>query len=53
MENEKPNRVRYTASNITQNKKRFYSLSVPMEVLSKCCFATPREEDPIEGFQRV
>lgn len=53
MDNQKPNRIRFTASNITQNKKRFYSLSVPMEVLSKCCFATPREEDPIEGFQRV
>jgi len=24
-----------------------------MEILTKCCFATPREEDPIEGFQRV
>lgn len=53
MKMENVNRVRYTASNITQNKKRFYSLSVPMEILSKCCYATPRDEDPIEGFQRV
>lgn len=53
METQKEERIRFTASNITQNKKRFYSLSVPMDVLSRCCFATPREEDPIEGFQRV
>lgn len=53
MTNQNKERVRYTASNITQNKKRFYSLSIPMDVLARCCFATPREENPIEGFQRV
>ncbi|WP_455865661.1 DGQHR domain-containing protein [Pantoea agglomerans] len=53
MTQQNKERVRYTASNITQNKKRFYSLSIPMDVLTRCCFATPREEDPLEGFQRV
>lgn len=46
-------RIRYTASNITQNKTRFYSLTMPTDVLSKCCFISSRDEDPKMGFQRT
>lgn len=46
-------RVRYSMSLLSQGRHRFYTLTMPSEVLAKCCFATNREEDPIEGFQRV
>lgn len=46
-------KVRYTASNVTQNKTRFYSLTMPTDVLSKCCFVSSRDEDPVLGFQRT
>lgn len=45
-------RVRYTASNVIQNKTKFYSLTMPTDVLTKCCFVSSRDEDPIAGFQR-
>lgn len=38
---------------VTQGSHRFYTLTMPSDVLAKCCFATNREEDPIVGFQRV
>lgn len=46
-------RVRYSMSLLMQGNHRFYTLTMPSEVLAQCCFATNREEDPIEGFQRV
>lgn len=46
-------RVRYSISLVTQGQHRFYTLSMPSEVLAQCCFATSRDEDPIAGFQRV
>jgi DGQHR domain-containing protein len=46
-------KVRYTASNVLQNKTKFYSLTMPTDVLSKCCFVSSRDEDPIKGFQRT
>lgn len=49
----KDNKVRYTFSLVTQGKKKFYSLTMPSEVLAECCFVTTRDEDPVAGFQRV
>lgn len=46
-------KVRYTASNVIQNKIKFYSLTMPTDVLSKCCFVSSRDEDPVLGFQRT
>lgn len=43
----------YTFSLVTQNKYKFYSLTIPSDVLAETCFATTREEDPEVGFQRV
>jgi DGQHR domain-containing protein len=46
-------RVRYSMSFVTQGSNRFYTLTMPSDVLASCCFATNREEDPVLGFQRV
>jgi DGQHR domain-containing protein len=46
-------RLRYSASLVTQGQHKFYTLTMPSEVLSACCFATNRLEDPMTGFQRV
>lgn len=45
--------VRYSCSLVTQGTHRFYTLTMPSEVLAACCFATNRLEDPQKGFQRV
>src|SRR4051812_39977194 len=44
---------RYAVSQVTQGKHRFYTLTMPSEVLARTCFVIKREEDPIKGFQRV
>lgn len=49
----KPNTLRYSVSLVTQGEHRFYSLTMPTDVLSRTCYATTREEDSLEGFQRV
>ena len=46
-------RASYTASLIIQGDHRFYSLSIPSDVLAQTCVVEPRKEDPIKGFQRV
>ncbi len=50
---EKPNTLRYSVSLVTQGEHRFYSLTMPSDVLGRTCYATTREEDAFEGFQRV
>ncbi|MCU0712119.1 MAG: DGQHR domain-containing protein [Pirellula sp.] len=42
----------YAVSLVTQGKWRFYTLTIPSDVLAKCCFVSSRIEDPAEGFQR-
>jgi hypothetical protein len=44
-------KIRYTVNNVIQNKTKFYSLTMPTDVLSKSCFVSSRDEDPIMGFQ--
>jgi DGQHR domain-containing protein len=44
---------RYSVSLVTQGQHRFYTLTMPSDVLAKTCFVTTREENPQEGFQRV
>jgi DGQHR domain-containing protein len=46
-------RLRYSISLVTQGSHRFYTLTMPTEVLARCCYVTSREEDPETGFQRV
>jgi DGQHR domain-containing protein len=43
----------YTFSLIRQNKYRFYSLTLPSQILSEMTFVSSRYEDPEEGFQRL
>lgn len=46
-------RIRFSASLILQGEKQFFSVTIPTNVLSQCCFVTTRNEDPEAGFQRV
>jgi hypothetical protein len=46
-------RIRYSSSLILQAGKQFYSVTIPTDVLAKCCYVTTRNEDPQAGFQRV
>lgn len=45
--------VRYAISLVRQGDHRFYTLSIPSNVLAACSFATTKDEDPAAGFQRV
>jgi DGQHR domain-containing protein len=45
--------IRLSASLIQQANKQFFSLTMPTDLLAKCCFVTSRAEDPQAGFQRV
>jgi DGQHR domain-containing protein len=45
--------LRYSVSLVTQGNHRFYTLTMPSEVLANTCFVTSRDEDPKKGFQRV
>ena len=44
---------RFSVSLVTQGKHRFYTLTMPSDVLANTCFVTTRDEDPKKGFQRV
>ncbi|GFE57073.1 DGQHR domain-containing protein [Geobacter sp. AOG1] len=44
---------RYSVSLITQGDHRFYTLSMPSDILAKSCFVSTRDEDPHQGFQRL
>jgi len=46
-------RASYTASLLIQGNHRFYTLSMPSEVLADTCMVESRNEDPIDGFQRA
>jgi len=46
-------RVRFSSvSLVRQGEHRFYSLTLPSELLAETTFVIAREEDPIKGFQR-
>jgi DGQHR domain-containing protein len=53
MESDGGTKLRYSISLVTQGKHRFYTLTMPSDVLARTCFVTSRDEDPKEGFQRV
>lgn len=38
---------------VTQGKHRFYSMVLPSDVLAATCTADTRQENPIDGFQRL
>lgn len=46
-------RISFTASLLTQGRHRFFTLSMPSDVLGETCMVEPRYLDPAEGFQRA
>jgi DGQHR domain-containing protein len=46
------NKRAYAVSLVTQGKWRFYTLTIPSDVIAKCCYVSARFDDPLEGFQR-
>ena len=53
VEVEGDGRISFTASLIIQGRHRFFTLSMPSDVLAETCIVEPRSEEPIEGFQRA
>jgi DGQHR domain-containing protein len=45
--------LRYSVSLVTQGRHRFYTLTVPSDVLAETCFVSNRYDDPDQGFQRL
>lgn len=45
--------LRYAISLVRQGNHRFYTLTIPSNILAACSFATSKDEDPQAGFQRV
>lgn len=43
----------FSASLVTQGEHKFYTLTVPINILAKTCFIVDREKDPELGFQRL
>jgi DGQHR domain-containing protein len=48
-----PGKLRYSVSLVTQGNHKFYTFTMPSDVLARTCFVTSRDEDPKKGFQRV
>lgn len=46
-------RESYSCSLISQGAFKFYSLTMPSEVLASTCFVSTRDDDPNDGFQRT
>ena len=44
--------ISYTASLVRQGNHRFYTLTMPSDVLAQNSTVDMRVEDPIKGFQR-
>jgi len=44
---------KYSISLVTQGLNKFYTLTVPTDILGRTCFVTTREDDPKQGFQRL
>jgi DGQHR domain-containing protein len=50
---KKGQRIRYSVNLITQGNHKFFSLTMPSDILANTCFVTSRDEDPKVGFQRI
>lgn len=44
--------ISFSVSLITQGKQRFFTLSMPSDILAETCFVSTRHADPDGGFQR-
>lgn len=52
MTESSPDKITYSVSLVTQGKHKFYTLSMPSDVLARCSTVDTREDDPVQGFQR-
>lgn len=43
----------FSVNMITQGANKFFSLTMPTDVLGKTCFVSTRDDDPKQGFQRI
>src|SRR4249919_768355 len=43
----------YAARLIVQGKHRFFTLTMPSDVLAETCVVESRDENPVTGFQRM
>ena len=46
-------RLRFSVSLVTQGRHKFFTLTMPSDILARTTYVTNREDDPIKGFQRV
>ena len=46
-------RESYSCNLVTQGTSKFYSLTMPSEILAKTCFVSTRDANPKDGFQRI
>lgn len=46
-------RESYSCSLVSQGVAKFYSLTMPSDILANTCFVSTRDADPREGFQRM
>jgi len=46
-------RESYSCSLISQGVAKFFSLTIPSDILANTCFVSTRDADPKEGFQRM
>ncbi|MEY8847190.1 DGQHR domain-containing protein [Psychroserpens sp. XS_ASV72] len=44
---------KYSISLVSQGDHRFYTLTIPSEILAKTCFVSTRDDNPVDGFQRL
>ena len=44
---------KFSISLVSQGDSRFYTLTVPSDILAKTCFVSTRDQNPIDGFQRL
>jgi DGQHR domain-containing protein len=44
--------VRFSSSLVIQGSHRFYTLTMPSDILAECSYVSNRFDDPEEGFQR-
>jgi DGQHR domain-containing protein len=50
---ETKKQVKFSANLIRQGKYRFFTCTIPTDILAECSFVSTRDEDPKEGFQRL
>jgi DGQHR domain-containing protein len=45
--------LRYSVNLVSQGRHKFYTFTMPSDILAKTCFVSTRDADPQSGFQRL